>query len=135
MATPSFSDLVQDDLSCPVCFELLKDPNTPKELDCSHVCCVLCIQTMIKGGRPTVDCPECRNVTCIPMNGVAAMKTNFRLRSLADKHEEHMTKKKAKFATQHIDDPKKTKRNIEDARSLCQEHNRFLLYKVSCCWL
>ena len=107
MAMPSFSDLAQDDLSCPVCFELLKDPHTPKELDCSHVCCALCVQKMIEGRRLSVDCPECRNVTRIPKDGVTAMKTNFRLRSLAEKHEDHMNKRQ----------------EVRDAKKLCPEHN------------
>ena len=113
MATSSFSGLVQDDLSCPVCFELLKDPNTPKELDCPHVCCALCIQNMIEGGRPTVDCPECRHVTRIPKDGVTAMRTNFRLRSLAEKHEEHVTKK--------------------DASVLCKVHNIIISFFCTKC--
>ena len=107
MAMPSFSALAQNDLSCPVCFELLKDPNTPKELECSHVCCSLCIQKMIEGGRPTVSCPECRHVTCIPKDGMTVMKTNFRLRSLAEKHEDHMNKRQ----------------EIKGATNLCSEHN------------
>ena len=107
MAMPSFSDLAQDDLSCPVCFELLKHPHTPKELDCSHVCCALCVQKMIEGRRLSVDCPECQNVTRIPKDGVTAMKTNFRLRSLAEKHEDHMNKRL----------------EVRDAKNLCPEHN------------
>ena len=93
MATPSFSLAAEDDLTCPVCFELLKDPYTPKLLDCPHVCCAMCIQKMIEGERKIVDCPECRHITRIPEDGVQAMKTNLRLRSLAEKHDEHMTKK------------------------------------------
>ena len=93
MATPSFSLVAEEDLTCPVCFELLKDPNTPKLLDCPHVCCAVCIQKLIEGEREIVDCPECRHVTHIPKDGVDAMKTNLRLRNLAEKHDEHITKK------------------------------------------
>ena len=39
-----------------------------------------------------MDCPECRHITCIPRDGVDAMKTNLRVRSLAEKHDEHLTK-------------------------------------------
>ena len=74
-------------------FELLKDPNTPKLLDCPHVCCAVCIQKLIEGERKIVDCPECRQVTRIPKDGVDAMKTNLQLRSLAEKHDKHKTKK------------------------------------------
>ena len=123
MAKPSFSALAQDDLSSPVCFELLRDPNTPKELNCSHVCCALCIQKMIEGGRLTVDCPECRNISRIPKVGVTAMKTNFRLRSLAEKHEVYMTKRKTKSSTKHKDDLKGANQEIKGATNLCLKYN------------
>ena len=102
MATPFFSLVAEDDLICPVCFELLKDPNTPKNLDCPHVCCAVCIQKLIEGERKIVDCPECRHITRIPEDGVNAMKTNLRLRNLAEKHDENMTKKSKSCPQHHI---------------------------------
>ena len=102
MATPSFSLLAEEDLTCPVCFEFLKDPNTPKLLDCPHVCCAVCIQKLIEDERKIVDCPECRHITRIPEDGVDAMKTNLRVRSLAEKHDKHMTKISQSCPQHHI---------------------------------
>ena len=102
MATPSFSLEAEEDLTCPVCFELLKDPNTPKLLDCPHVCCAVCIEKLIEGERKFVDCPECRHITRIPEDGVDAMKTVLRVRSLAEKHEENITKKSRSCTQHHI---------------------------------
>ncbi|XP_072037625.1 tripartite motif-containing protein 2-like [Amphiura filiformis] len=96
----SFADTAQEDLECPVCSELLRAPNTPKLLDCMHECCVLCIKKIIEGGRREVECPECRRKTCIPDEGVEAMKTNRRIRNLAEKHEGHR-KIKAKACNEH----------------------------------
>ena len=53
----------------------------------------MCIQKLIEGERQIVDCPECRHITRIPKDGVDAMKTNLRLRNLAEKHDKHMTEK------------------------------------------
>ena len=69
----------------------------------------MCIQKIIEGGRPTVDCPECRYVTRIPTEGVSAMRTNLRLRSLAEKHDAHLTKKEAKSVTKLSDGSKDLK--------------------------
>ena len=88
MATASFSTIAKDDLSCPVCYELLTDPHTPKLLDCPHICCAVCIQKMIEGGKYVVECPECRHLTCIPNDGVEDMRTVLQVRSLAEKHKE-----------------------------------------------
>ena len=120
MATSSFSIVAQDDLSCPVCFELLRDPNTPKLLDCPHVCCAMCIQKMIKGGRKVVECPECRHITRIPREGVTAMKTNLRVRSLAEKHEIHMVRETA-YPSTNSDQSKQTLTTSTGA--VCPEHN------------
>ena len=91
MATAAFSTIAKEDLSCPVCFELLRDPYTPKLLDCPHVCCALCIRKMIEGGKENIECPECRQLTRIPDGGVDEMRTVLRVRSLAEKHQEMMT--------------------------------------------
>ena len=123
MATPSFSVVAQGDLSCPVCFELFTDPHTPKELDCSHVCCALCIQKILEGERSTAECPECRHVTQIPKEGVIAMRTIFRLRSLAEKHREHLNKKEAASLTRTRDESTDTKQKIKDETAFCLEHN------------
>ena len=80
----SFIRAADDELSCPVCFEPLVDPHTPKNLPCGHVYCVLCLQEMVNGSK---TCPECREVIIIPKDGVASIPTNFKLRTLAEKHQ------------------------------------------------
>ena len=82
----SFIRAAEDDLSCPVCFELFVDPHTPKILpSCGHVCCEVCLNKMT-AGMCDKKCPECRRVVIIPKDGVASFLTNFRLRSLAENH-------------------------------------------------
>ena len=77
---------------------------------------------MIDGGRPTIDCLECRHVTRIPKDGVTAMKTNLRLRSLAEKHDEHLTKKEAKSARKTTDNLMDAKQDIKHTTNLCPKH-------------
>ena len=93
MATPPFSDIAKEELTCPLCYELFLDPHNPKDLDCPHVCCQICLKRLVglteDGQRLYLDCPECRQTTMIPPGGIAAMKTNIRLRSLAEKHQQH----------------------------------------------
>ncbi|XP_072030679.1 uncharacterized protein [Amphiura filiformis] len=92
MATP-FSEIAKDELSCPLCYELFLDPHNPKDLNCPHVCCQICLKKLVvlteDRQQLYLDCPECRQKTTIPPGGIVAMKTNIRLRSLAEKHKQH----------------------------------------------
>ena len=130
----SFSVRAKDDLSCPVCFELLRDPNTPKLLDCPHVCCAVCIRKMIEDGKENVECPECRHLTHIPDGGVSAMRTILRVRSLAEKHDEIR-----KMAIQNVFyDKEKTEENMatkKTEKSTCEEHNEPLNYFCKSCYI
>ena len=130
----SFSALATDDLSCPVCFELLRDPNTPKLLDCPHVCCAVCIRKMVEDGKENVECPECRHLTRIPDGGVSAMRTILRVQSLAEKHEETRI-----MALQNIFCDKETTGDNAVGKkmepSTCEEHNEPLNYFCKSCYI
>uniref|UniRef100_A0A4W5L7P0 Tripartite motif containing 35-12 n=1 Tax=Hucho hucho TaxID=62062 RepID=A0A4W5L7P0_9TELE len=52
----SRSSLLEEDLSCPVCCDIFKDPVL---LSCSHSFCKACLQECWKG-KETQECPVCR---------------------------------------------------------------------------
>ncbi|XP_072047087.1 uncharacterized protein [Amphiura filiformis] len=82
--------VMEEDLSCYICYNLLREP---KELDCPHVFCLQCLQKWVKKGR-TVECPECRHITIVPQGGLVNLKTNLRLKSMAEKYAERVEKQK-----------------------------------------
>ena len=88
----SYVASIDDGLSCCVCFELFVDPHTPKDLNCPHVICQVCLKRLMKGRA--IDCPQCRLVTRVPEKGVAALKTNLGIRNLAETHQRHAQKQK-----------------------------------------
>ncbi|XP_072029470.1 ubiquitin carboxyl-terminal hydrolase 7-like [Amphiura filiformis] len=95
MATASSSlsislSLMEEELTCSICFNLLRDP---KELDCLHVFCLQCLQRWVKK-EPTIECPECRHVTIVPQGGLANLKTILRLKAMVKKYEEHIDEQK-----------------------------------------
>ena len=58
MAAASFIPDAENELSCPICFELFVDPNTPKNLPvCGHVCCEVCLEKMV-AGKCDRTCPN-----------------------------------------------------------------------------
>ena len=130
MATASsFTTVAKEDLTCPVCFELLRDPYTPKLLDCPHVCCALCIRKLIEGGKAHIECPECRQLTLIPDGGVEDMRTVIRVRSLAEKHQELMVKHSIQNV---LHEHERTSEHVVPTR--CAEHpsNTILFYCKRC---
>ena len=84
----SYESSIEEELTCSICYELFVDPNTPKELNCPHVVCELCVEKIIAQG--VLECPECRVITELPKDGVDALKTNYRVRNLAEKHQKFL---------------------------------------------
>ncbi|XP_072046118.1 uncharacterized protein [Amphiura filiformis] len=116
----AFAEAAEDELSCPVCFELFVDPNTPKILPaCGHVCCEVCLKKMV-AEQMAQTCPECRKEICLPKGGVTSLLTNFRLRNLAEKHGQEVPEPVNKqtcdmSAGQH----KKKKKKKEKKKKVC----------------
>ena len=80
----SFSREAKKELTCPICFELFKSPNDPKDLpECQHIYCEICLPGLIMN-KTTIKCPECRKTSRIPEGGVTQLKTNLKLRNLAE---------------------------------------------------
>ena len=52
-------DLAADEFRCGYCLQDLSSMTDPRELPCSHVCCLSCPQEVdLKDGKLT--CPKCR---------------------------------------------------------------------------
>ncbi|XP_072033623.1 uncharacterized protein [Amphiura filiformis] len=83
------TDSIEEDLTCSLCQDLFTNP---KDLDCPHVFCLQCLGDWVKAktdstGEPDgIVCPECRQKTLIPDEGISTLRTNIRLRSLAEKY-------------------------------------------------
>ena len=69
------ASLSEDDLSCPVCCEIFKDPVL---LHCSHSVCKVCLQKFweTKGSR---ECPVCRR-----RSSIEHPPTNLALKNLCE---------------------------------------------------
>ncbi|XP_065908118.1 tripartite motif-containing protein 2-like [Dysidea avara] len=69
----------QDNLSCPVCYQLYKNP---KYLPCYHSYCEGCLEKMQVQSK--IICPECRKEAKVPAGGVKEFATNFFINRLVD---------------------------------------------------
>ena len=84
----AYASIMEEELTCCVCYELFVDPHTPKELNCPHVICELCLKKLVKEGN--IDCPSCRVITKLPKDGVSSFRTNLQLCNLAEKHQMYL---------------------------------------------
>ena len=79
---------LKEQLTCSVC---LDQYTNPKLLECFHVFCENCIkplpvrQTATQG--QVVECPNCRQPTSLPQNGVAGLRGAFLIHHLFDIHD------------------------------------------------
>ncbi len=80
---------LDDNLSCPVCLENFIGEHIPKDLDCPHVCCQICLENMPSDIIGGLKCPQCQRVTTIPDGGVPALRTNILARNLAETLSNH----------------------------------------------
>ena len=70
-----------DQLSCSVC---LQEYTQPRVLSCLHVFCEGCLKKFPapQAGRGTICCPNCRQVSPVPVGGVANLPSAFYIQHL-----------------------------------------------------
>ena len=71
--------MATDNLSCPVCYQLFKNP---KYLPCHHSYCEQCLEKMQVQSK--IICPECRKEAIVPPGGVKDLDNNFFINRLVD---------------------------------------------------
>ena len=88
MATPTAATeqalkKLEDQLTCAICLDRYQDP---KLLSCFHVFCCKCLQPLAVQGAQgqTVQCPNCRQPTTLPQNGVPGLQGAFHIHHLFD---------------------------------------------------
>lgn len=75
---------VEDQLNCTICLEMFTDSKT---LQCSHVYCRKCLESLVvrnEKGELVLPCPVCRQDTPIPADGVASLRPAFHMNNLLE---------------------------------------------------
>ena len=74
---------LDEQLTCAICLDDYKDP---KLLNCFHVFCTKCLHPLVCQGAQgqTVQCPNCRQPTSLPQNGVPGLQGAFHIHHLFD---------------------------------------------------
>ena len=75
---------LREEVSCPVCSDLFKDP---RQLPCLHSFCLHCLKHwhQTSGGQNTLRCPKCQTHSRVPASGdLKDLPTSFYLNGLID---------------------------------------------------
>ena len=74
---------IQDQVTCGICLEPYKQPRL---LKCFHVYCEQCLQHLVRGEQEgqSLPCPQCRQVTPLPVGGVSKLQGAFYIHYLFD---------------------------------------------------
>ena len=79
-------DLLEDQLTCPVCLDSFKDPRT---LPCLHSFCAGCLERLpqveiAQTGAHGLNCPSCRTKADLPKQGVRGYPKAFHLNNILE---------------------------------------------------
>ena len=72
--------MATDNLGCPVCYQLFRNP---KYLPCHHSYCEQCLEKIQVQSK--IICPECRKEAIVPPGGVKDLDSNYFINHLVDK--------------------------------------------------
>lgn len=98
-------DLLEEDLTCPICCSLFEDPRV---LPCSHSFCRKCLEGILEDNRSPVwrspfKCPTCRKETA--HNGITSIQVNYSLRSIVEKYNKIRASPRMSQCRAHIGQP------------------------------
>ena len=80
MAEKDVHQKLQEQTTCAICLDTYMDP---KVLQCDHVYCRECLKKLLLPNM-SLACPNCRQVTFVPKNGVQDLKPAFPINNLIE---------------------------------------------------
>lgn len=100
-------ELLEEDLTCPICCSLFDDPRV---LPCSHNFCKKCLEGLLEGNvrnslwRPSpFKCPTCRKETSA--TGVNSLQVNYSLKGIVEKYNKIKISPKMPVCKEHLGQP------------------------------
>ncbi|KAF6085089.1 tripartite motif containing 13 [Phyllostomus discolor] len=100
-------ELLEEDLTCPICCSLFDDPRV---LPCSHNFCKKCLEGILEGNvrnslwrSPPFKCPTCRKETSA--SGVNSLQVNYSLKGIVEKYNKIKISPKMPMCKGHLGQP------------------------------
>lgn len=109
--------IMGDETTCPVCLEEFEEPKCLPS--CAHNVCERCLENMVRKNSITISCPQCREESFLPPEGVSAFPTNHLLLRLV---ENTPARKEKKAINQTLNVCKDRVKAVEKAVKEMQEY-------------
>eukprot|EP00069_Balaena_mysticetus_P006417 bmy_05156T0 len=107
LAKPDVMELLEEDLTCPICCSLFDDPRV---LPCSHNFCKKCLEGILEGNvrnslwrSSPFKCPTCRKETSA--TGVSSLQVNYSLKGIVEKYNKIKISPKMPVCKGHLGQP------------------------------
>ena len=125
---------VEDQLNCSICLNVYTDP---KLLHCFHVFCQTCLVRLVfrdEQGQLVLSCPNCRQITPVPANGVTDLQSAFLINHLLDITEDLRREITVPPSAESADSSPASLPPPQEEISLCSEHEeeKLKLYCETC---
>ena len=126
---------VEDQLNCSVCLDIYTDP---KLLQCLHVFCQTCLVRLVfrdEHGQLVLSCPNCRQITPVPANGVAGLQPAFHIIPFLEMAEDLRREKEAPASAERADSSSASlPPPPKEVSTFCSEHvkEELKLYCETC---
>ena len=122
---------MKEQLQCSICLSIYSEP---KQLQCNHIFCQKCLESLnVRGLFRAITCPTCRQTINLPANGVAGLQSAFHIQSMLEviKSGEHETTIRAVGTV-----PRKIKvccpsHNDREAELYCETCEQLICYKCT----
>ena len=73
---------MKEQLQCSICLSIYSEP---KQLQCNHIFCLKCLESLnVRGLFRAITCPTCRQTTTLPVTGMAELQSAFHIQSLLE---------------------------------------------------
>ena len=123
---------VEEQLNCSICLDTYTEP---KILQCFHVFCCQCLVPLgvrDQQGQLSLTCPTCRQVTPIPVRGVAGLQSAFHINNLLEILEDSANKLENAPATPEGATPTDLNPVNEANHCFVHEYKELELYCETC---
>ena len=126
---------VEDQLNCSVCLDIYTDP---KLLQCLHVFCKTCLVRLVfrdEHRQLVLSCPNCRQTTHVPANGVVGLKPAFHIIPFLEMAEDLRREKEAPASAERAANSSSSlSPSQKEVSTFCSEHvkEELKLYCETC---
>lgn len=125
--------VMDDETTCPVCLEEFEEPKCLPS--CAHNVCERCLENMVRKNSITISCPQCREESFLPPEGVSAFPTNHLLLRLMEntpaRKEKKAISEALNFCKDRVKAVEKALKQMEENHKKASEQSKLMTCEIN----